>query len=304
MSYNNPILHKYDNNGTGKFDPSLIGTILKDMGITPNKSELLDAIQTCKPDDDDKIKLSDFDNWQTKTFTSTKGSTYNRLLLKDPLGKGRRSGFDLPPSSHTYGKIIAKDAEGAGEVILGWKMSKPSATKAERRDIVKMNKMATMSGCTNPSAVRTFHRDHEVLLKKKLAKKVDGVHKLSTRIRSSTFGQPSVPNDCSINVLLNQDKLDSTGDYPVIERKAKTIPAIRSTKAARGQDVRLVGVSSKKRNLGDKRPFKLKKFERIPHRVQSFNGSATHSLLADGLLEEKEVDIDEYTKRLEAELEA
>lgn len=39
--------------------------------------------------------------------------TYNHLLIKDDIGRGKPTIRDLPPPTHTYGKAEIKDSENA-----------------------------------------------------------------------------------------------------------------------------------------------------------------------------------------------
>ncbi len=80
------------------------------------KSEILDAIKQLKPYTvDGRISFTDLTAWLKRTYSYSSGGSLNRLLLKFPLGKSRRSGYDLPPQNHIFGKLMPADPEGAGE---------------------------------------------------------------------------------------------------------------------------------------------------------------------------------------------
>lgn len=151
----------------------------------------------------------------------------NRLLLKYPLGKGRRSGYDLPPQNHVYGKMVPPDPEGAGKVVNGWTLSAPSPDPKQCKDLVTLNKLATMGGCTNPAAVRTFQKEHEILKRTHVVSK-KGDSGLPKKYIGSTFGEPSKPSN-HVNDLMQStyDPSEIEKDYPTIERQRHTTPEIR-----------------------------------------------------------------------------
>ena len=44
-----------------------------------------------------------------------RGSQYNKLLVKDLVGKSRTSSYDLPSKQFTFGKVIPRDVNDAKE---------------------------------------------------------------------------------------------------------------------------------------------------------------------------------------------
>jgi hypothetical protein len=62
-------------------------------------------------------------------------------MVKDVVGHVKTSTYDLPASSHTYGALVSKDPETAGQVISKWDVSKPSVAKTSDRDLIKVRSM-------------------------------------------------------------------------------------------------------------------------------------------------------------------
>lgn len=153
-------------------------------------------------------------------------------------------------------------------VVLGWALSNPSPDAKQCRDIVKLNKMATIEGCTNAASVRSFHKEHEVLKKTHVVQNKKEA-KLPEKYKGSIFGEPSRPSTPLGSLLKQSQKVVTEPDYPLIDRKRNTTPAVRSTKAARGQDVRFVGTSDQKVEIIKKEQFKMAKFMKVPSRISS-----------------------------------
>ena len=161
---------------------------------------------------------------------------------------------------------------------------------------MKLNKMATMEGCTNASAVRTFHKEHEVLKRGHVGHKKGATTMLPKKYIGATFGEPSTPST-PVGTLIKQTiSVEAEADYPVIDRKRNTTPIIRTTRAARGQDVRYVGVSDAKVHDDHKEPFKLKKFTKVQPRVASNNFSTSPKAAG------REMDLKELAEQLEEEM--
>jgi hypothetical protein len=180
---------------------------------------------------------------------------------------------------------------------MGWKFSNPSPDEKQCRDLVKLNKLATIDGCTNAAAVRTFHKEHEVL-KKSHETQRKGANTLPKKFVGTTFGEPSRPSTPVKTLIKQIVTAEAEKDYPTMERKRHSTPAIRTTRAARGQDVRYVGVSDSIRENKVKEPFKLKKFAKIPARVSSNNVKSPTA--ASG----KEISLSEMADQLEREIAA
>lgn len=48
-------------------------------------------------------------------------NTHNPLLMKDDIGFGKPTIFNLPKGEFIYGKHLTRDKEGAKEVSMTWK---------------------------------------------------------------------------------------------------------------------------------------------------------------------------------------
>lgn len=83
-----------------------------------------------------------------------------RTMIKDRVGCVRSSTFDLPTTSHVYGKERIKDAEGAGALISNWVTANPSEMKKTKNLTVYQNVLAVKHGAVTAKAMRNFAIDH------------------------------------------------------------------------------------------------------------------------------------------------
>ena len=76
-----------------------------------------------------------------------------KTMIKDQVGAVRATSYQLPAGDHCYGKSVAKDQEGAGEVLTKWVACTPSKPKESMRSFVATNRLALKSGYVLPSTV-------------------------------------------------------------------------------------------------------------------------------------------------------
>ena len=70
-------------------------------------------------------------------------NTNNCLLVREEIGKAKRTCYDLPKEGHCYGVNHEADFEGAREVTTNWATHTPSVAKKEAAiNYIKFNKSA------------------------------------------------------------------------------------------------------------------------------------------------------------------
>ncbi|KAJ3126795.1 hypothetical protein HK098_007088 [Nowakowskiella sp. JEL0407] len=93
----------------------------------------------------------------------------NPLLVKDLVGKTRPTVYDLPDSSHVYGKKIERNPEECAATVLHkWHIkSNPKSTSASSAalDYIAMNRSSTKLKIVDASLVREFRKSHPIRVK-------------------------------------------------------------------------------------------------------------------------------------------
>lgn len=144
-----------------------VGNALRRLGIAPTRSDLVVVLQELDPACAGRVGFDSFVKCYSHLAGGYKGSRFNRLLVKDVVGRARRSNYDLPPDTHVYGKVVTRDPESAGEVVLHWKAGTLSKPREQARNLVEMNKHAAAAGCIGAKAVRDFREGHDIRFKSK-----------------------------------------------------------------------------------------------------------------------------------------
>ncbi|CAK0800581.1 unnamed protein product [Prorocentrum cordatum] len=94
---------------------------------------------------------------------SFRNRSCNALLLRDDVGRGKPSAYDLPHESHAFGRAEAPDMEGAGDVLNSWAAHVPGPREGpDRRDFLRMNKMAAGSRVTTAKDLAEFRKNNDV----------------------------------------------------------------------------------------------------------------------------------------------
>eukprot|EP00753_Platysulcus_tardus_P002822 PLAT11931.1.p2 GENE.PLAT11931.1~~PLAT11931.1.p2 ORF type:complete len:256 (-),score=123.59 PLAT11931.1:25-792(-) len=193
----------------------------------------------------------------------------NRLLIKDTVGKSRRSGLDLPEDEeYVFGAKVEADAEGVREV-LSWKSSTLSTARPGDKSFLRMNKLAAKRGVSTARDVKEFRKRHVI---RKEVPTLLGRREARRRNDSSTFGyrtRPSTPIDELLQNKYNEAAGKEEVDYPDLSgmRKKLKPPQVRATKASLGKDVRTKGLSEELLPTADRPPFKMRKFAKVKSRL-------------------------------------
>jgi len=91
--------------------------------------------------------------------------THNVVLTNKNIivGEPRTNHYQLPPASHAFGCGIAKDKEGAGNVIRSWMPHVPSVRPEDnQQDFKKINKTAAKNGVTNAKQLGEFRQQVDI----------------------------------------------------------------------------------------------------------------------------------------------
>mmetsp|Transcript_118432 Transcript_118432/g.313108 ORF Transcript_118432/g.313108 Transcript_118432/m.313108 type:complete len:224 (+) Transcript_118432:101-772(+) len=92
-----------------------------------------------------------------------RNQTRNCILQKDDVGRAKRSTYDLPDDNHAFGRAEQPDMEGAGDVLNSWAAHVPGPREGpDRRDFLRMNKMAAGSRVTTAKDLAEFRKNNDV----------------------------------------------------------------------------------------------------------------------------------------------
>jgi len=98
----------------------------------------------------------------------------NALLIKPVVGKAKKTVYDLPPVTHTYGRKEAGDAAGVREAVGSWKPHVPNPGDEPPRDFVKINRLAATAKVTNPKGTAQFRRSIDIRVQTSPARVASG----------------------------------------------------------------------------------------------------------------------------------
>lgn len=87
----------------------------------------------------------------------------NAVLVKDDVGRAKKSCYDLPHESHAYGRAEPADMEGAREVTMHWAAHVPRPKPdADQQDFKKINKLASKAKIVNAKQLKEFKSQTDV----------------------------------------------------------------------------------------------------------------------------------------------
>lgn len=171
----------------------------------------------------------------------------NPLLVKDSVGKPRKSLHDLPSVDHTYGRKLKRDRENAGQVIMTWKANDSETTK---------------ENCTHGRRTKSIDEN------KKTPDHVLGC------MKDVTFGVKTVYNENARQLITYEFGDEWT------KRTAQEFEQERQREAKMKQFMKqgtgTNPTTSSKKDVGKKPPsnpkldhsWKMKRFQNVPPRVQ------------------------------------
>lgn len=91
-----------------------------------------------------------------------RAKTGNTVLMRDDVGRAKKSIYDLPPDGHAYGRCEIPDAEGAREVTMCWASHVPHPKPMSNgQDFRKINKYGAKSGVSSAKQLKEFRKEHD-----------------------------------------------------------------------------------------------------------------------------------------------
>ena len=215
------------------------------------------------------IRKTQFVNWYIANVADFGGSALNRLLVKDQLGKGRTPSYQLPGDNFTYGRVNKWDKEGAGQVALTWVKGKLSGVEKGRRNIVEENRAAAGAGAPTGKALAKYRAANPKYVKAKVV----GMKSRQTNPHAGKglcYGIVSEPSEAVGKLMLPSKQAMASFDqnYPDMsgQQAAGRMPMPRPTKSS---DLLYQNARLPRSEMGSQ--FKMKKFQRVEGRVNSFN---------------------------------
>lgn len=206
-----------------------------------------------------------------------RATSKNVLLVRDEVGKGKPSCYNLPPPGHAYGRSDPPDAEGAREVIKKWVAHQPMPDKlSDLQDIRKINKMATQKGVVNAKQLAEFRKENDVRLTPRSGAIGIPMTIPSAHNASYTYGRKGKPSTPITSVIGGQFAIQSEmaleAQYRAYaEQLEQEAPGgkhrIKLTKAAADR----ISNARHQREHGlpeASEPFKLQKFKKVSPRLQ------------------------------------
>lgn len=116
-----------DTSGNGFIDKSELGALLQRVnpGKPVHQNDVLFAMTEIDSSADGRIDYKEFRKWYTRTNVGHKGSSYNKLLVRDVVGRSKRSSYDLPSKDFTFGYTVPQDSHDAKATMTNWYTGKP-----------------------------------------------------------------------------------------------------------------------------------------------------------------------------------
>ena len=179
----------------------------------------------------------------------------NILLVKDDVGKAKKSVRDLPSGEHCYGSKLKKDSESAGAVISSWQEHRPTLENLAEKDFKKLNKMSLENKLITPKQVSHFVKENDVRIKEKKTGK-----DLSKNIPDEYFGVPNKPGTPIDKVVSN-----GYGNLAATEKK-KAYEASLQNKPTKQKDTSRI--PEKSPTPEEKKEFKMKKFQSVQSKLK------------------------------------
>eukprot|EP00929_Paragymnodinium_shiwhaense_P034633 TRINITY_DN18815_c0_g2_i2.p1 TRINITY_DN18815_c0_g2~~TRINITY_DN18815_c0_g2_i2.p1 ORF type:complete len:243 (-),score=49.44 TRINITY_DN18815_c0_g2_i2:172-900(-) len=205
-------------------------------------------------------------------------NTKNVVLMKDDIGRAKKTTYDLPDEGHAYGRAEPADLEGAREITMHWAAHVPRPKPGpDCQDFKKINKLATKINISNAKQLAQFRKENDVKLIQAgpsgpLPKVIP-----SDVIPSFAYGRKSRPSTPIASVVGYQycaeyeEALDMNyHKYDAMRAQAGGKHRVRLTKAAgqRISDARHSKSAAALSSSQDQKPaWKMKKFDKVGSRL-------------------------------------
>lgn len=213
--------------------------------------------------------------------------TTNAVLIKDDVGRAKKSCYDLPHESHAYGRAEPADMEGAREVTMHWAAHVPRPKPdADQQDFKMINKMASKAKVVNARQLKEFKAQTDIKVMPPAAAGPPPKVIPSDVIPSFAYGRKSRPSTPIASVIGSQYSLEyeeilsmAYDGYEQQKAASDGKTKIRLTRAAKSI---INGARQNRANLlraetePPKAKFCMKKFTNIPSRLNI--GAPTSSM--------------------------
>lgn len=218
--------------------------------------------------------------------------TKNTVLIRDDIGRAKRTVYDLPPEGHAYGRAEPADMEGAREVTMHWASHVPRPKPGEKvQDFKKINKMATGQNISTAKDLASFRKNNDFTLVHPgpmgpMPKVIP-----SDVIPSFAYGRKSRPSTPIAQVVGNQyseeyqDVLEMTYGRYESEAATRGKQRVRLNKAAQRK---IENVKGYRRSAEPEEPrelFKLTKFKKANSRFVEHTEMRVQQKLAESRME-------------------
>jgi hypothetical protein len=196
----------------------------------------------------------------------------NPILVRDDVGKGKPTCYNLPADEFAYGRPDNPDFEGAREVTMQWLSHVPSARPAEKMlDFKKINRLAMRGGISSAKDLAQFRRENAQGLTMSAPQNLGPPPKVipSDVVPAFTYGKKTRPSTPIAAVVSYQfaaeyeQALDENYGQYDDEKRATTMRSIKTTKATEGHATR-----SRAQAIVPKEPFKMKKFAKVKAKMK------------------------------------
>mmetsp|Transcript_24115 Transcript_24115/g.83733 ORF Transcript_24115/g.83733 Transcript_24115/m.83733 type:complete len:253 (-) Transcript_24115:71-829(-) len=227
-----------DTSNNGYVDKAELGVLLSKLtGRTAHQNDVLFCLREIDTSHDGRISYTEFRDWFIRAKIGHKGSKYNKLLVRDVVGKSKRSSYDLPSKDFTFGYTVPQDKHDAKATMSGWHTGKPRLGGSE-------------------------------ILRRRAER---GAPK---GVKAATFGQLSRPSTPMGKLLRGEFGVeDKDKEYPQVgaaaspEGKRSRPAAVRATRSTLAAMERTRELLEEERRESEKAGWKLKKFKNVKSRV-------------------------------------
>eukprot|EP00747_Dinoflagellata_sp_TGD_P163421 gnl/TRDRNA2_/TRDRNA2_182075_c0_seq1.p1 gnl/TRDRNA2_/TRDRNA2_182075_c0~~gnl/TRDRNA2_/TRDRNA2_182075_c0_seq1.p1 ORF type:complete len:336 (+),score=56.33 gnl/TRDRNA2_/TRDRNA2_182075_c0_seq1:100-1107(+) len=214
----------------------------------------------------------------------------NPLLVKDDVGRGKASCYDLPDEGFTYGCPDNLDAEGAREVSMQWVTHNASERpEANKPDFVWFNKKSVSSKVVTARDLALYRKEHDSLTPSGLRsarEKREAFPLPSDIVPSFCYGKkvrPSTPIRQIISNQFGEQSERELYDFYTEWRESQNAVNAQVRKISRTRACRGHAAAAKKMMLAKdeaKEPFKIGKFKKVPPKI--YDGLYTGEHLMSG----------------------
>jgi len=193
----------------------------------------------------------------------------NTTLIKDEIGRGRQTTYDLPPDNYTYGRQDQNDFSSAGDAFV-WHGHRPSAPSTPPTDYQRVNKAAVSHHATTPKKLSKFRAECGDMSRLPTPSRTAPRVIPSDVIPDWTYGKPNRPSTPIQAVLSNEAGRESEEflEDRYLEYEAQRAASsgkfkIKRTKAAGSQRYQ-----EPERNPGPMELWKMSKFDKVGTHIQ------------------------------------